>query len=120
MDFLLLKIFFNNSPYSPKLHLKRLELIEIQSEDMPSAASQTFHIIFFFPLSEIIPLHGIGWSDLEFFVRFLKCTHYCRSGIFLGVQFQKIGTFGHARVSQAQQSFPFQTITGTLIFLFFY
>ena len=48
------------------------------------------------------------------FFRILKCTLNCGSGIFLRVQFQKIGDLGHARARHARQSFHFQKITGTL------
>ena len=53
----------------------------------------------FLGLACMIPLYkystvGLGWSDLVLFSNFKT---YCRSGIFLGVQFQKIGNFGRSR-----------------------
>ena len=36
----------------------------------------------------------LGCSDSALFAIFEKWTHCCRIGIFLGVQFQKIGKFG--------------------------
>ena len=59
--------------------------------------------------------YAVGWSDLALFCDSWKATHFCRSGIFLGAEFQNIGNFRiHMRASQEQQSFHFQRITGTL------
>ena len=39
----------------------------------------------------------LGWSDLALYCDFGKGTSFCRSGIFLGAQFQKIGKIGGTR-----------------------
>ena len=49
-----------------------------------------------------------GWSDLALFCDFRKATRFCRSGIFLGGQFQKIGEFTRGA------SLHFQKIAGSL------
>ena len=48
-------------------------------------------------LEQTITSSKVGWSDLVFFRDFRKVTGFCQSGIFLGVQFQKIGNFSHTR-----------------------
>ena len=48
----------------------------------------------------------IGWSST--FCYFRKRALCCQSGIFLWVQFQKIGEFGRAHATHARQSFHFQ------------
>ena len=63
----------------------------------------------FLGLACMIPLYkystvGLGWSDLVLFSNFKT---YCRSGIFLGVQFQKIGNFFAARVAKMSFSKTF-------------
>ena len=41
--------------------------------------------------------HAVGWSDLALNWNFLNLVQCCRSGLFLQVQFQKIGEFGRVR-----------------------
>ena len=57
--------------------------------------------------------------NISIFFQILKCTLICGSGIFLRVQFQKIGDFGCMRASHERQSFHFQKITGALKLTFF-
>ena len=53
-------------------------------------------------LEQTITSSKVGWSDLVFFRDFRKVTGFCQSGMFLGVQFKKIGNFGRARARQGK------------------
>ena len=51
--------------------------------------------------------YRVEWfSTFSIFEYLVQCTHFCWSGIFLGVQFQK------SAISAARQSFNFEKITG--------
>ena len=58
----------------------------------------------------------LGWCDLVLFCDFQKTTGFCWSGIFLIVQFQKIGEFRASRM----QSFHFQRITKSTLKINFF
>ena len=51
----------------------------------------------------------VEWFSI--FSDFRKATHFCWLGIFLSVQIQKIGNFGHANARAAQFSFKKKTRT---------
>ena len=47
----------------------------------------------------------VVWSDLALFYDSRKATRLCRSSIFVGAKFKKIGEFCRVRTSHAYQSF---------------
>ena len=63
----------------------------------------------------------VVWLGTVLFCYFRKATGFCRSRIFLEVQFPKISNFGRARASRARQSFHFEKSTVALkIYIFFW
>ena len=74
-----------------------------------------------FPIHVMIRLQSrVVWLGTVLFCFFRKATGFCRSRIFLEVQFPKISNFSHARASHARQSFHFEKSTVALkIYIFF-
>ena len=68
------------------------------------------------PMQQYVMYSVLGWSGLTLFCDFnnLRCTHFCRSGIFYWFNSKKIGNFNRVQCA----SITYCTLCTTKVFIF--